>query len=135
MASRQRRLDPILALEPPIHRVVQIILVRPCHPELLRQRRGVPPARSGERGAGMRAGTEPSGEVELVQGYRNDGHRALRERPDGLEQFANWPLWLATQFGANGVDLFVAQRGEVGQRAGTHARAVAVELAQQARWA
>ena len=83
----------------------------------------------------MRAGTEPSGEVEFVQGYRNGGHRAVRERPDGLEQFANWPPWLATEYSANGVDLFVAQRGAVGQRACTQTRAVAVGLAQQARCA
>ena len=52
----------------------------------------------------------------------------------GAELDAHLP-WLATEHGANGVDLLIAQRGEVGQRAFSDARAIAVGLAQQERGA
>ena len=142
-------LDRVLAREQPVHRRVQVVLVRIGHAEVLGQRGGVPPARGGQlrmrrhdaRGhhrqhqlalaRGLAA--QQRREAQALHRQRHGVHMAVRARGGDLQRLRCRLQGLTAQRRTNGLDLRGRQTRQIGQRSLAHLRALAVRLAQQHR--
>jgi len=133
MARSELLFDCPLTFEQPVHRRVQIVLVGIGDLELFGQGGGVPPAGGGELGmrgddarghhrayqialAAPTRGHEPL-EAESLHGYTHGFDVAMRSRGNRLEEFVDGVKLLSAQDRADGEDLLVGQRGEVGEGA------------------
>ena len=133
--------------EEPIHRAIQIVLVGVADGELLRERRGMPPARGGELGVwrqharghhrthqiALRRGTrgDQLRKAQAVHGESNGLHVPVRARGNRLEEFCGRGERFAAQNRANGKDLLLGERRQISQRPFAYARALAEGFAQQ----
>ena len=68
MAPGQLLLDLRLALQEPVHGLIEVVLVGAFHPQLLRQAGGVPQPGGGELGAGMDQALEDHGQDQVALG-------------------------------------------------------------------
>ncbi len=149
VARGELLLDRVLAREQPVHRRVQVVLVRVGHAEVRCQRGGVPPARGGQlrvrrddaRGhhrqhqlalaRGLAA--QQRREVQALHRQRHGVHMAVRGRADDLERLAQRHEGLALQRAANDLDQRLGQMRQVAQRLVLDLAVLAVAAPQQVR--
>ena len=147
VARGQLLLDATLMLKKPIHRPIPLVLLACGHREFLRQRRGMPPPRSGELGmrrehARGHHRTHPIAfhaaargdqlrQPEPLHGHSHGLHVPVRVRGNRFEELAGRGECLAPQNGTDGEDLRIGERREIRQRPLAHARAFTERFAQQ----
>ena len=147
MARGQLLLDPVLAGEHPIHRLIQRVLVGVAHAEIRGQRGGVPPAGRGQLAVGLEDPGHDHGDDELAlpRGARRDErveaqplhgepdrlHVAVVGGGDDLEQRVGGREGLIAEHSAQEVNLLGRPLGQIGQGAVLDRAALAVALPQQ----
>jgi hypothetical protein len=154
MPGSQSVFDALLALEHPVHRVIQVILIGTGHAQHRTQGAGgglgAQPARHRQLGARLdhrrghhgahqvpvprRGGVDQGGHAQLGGGAHHRGHMPVRQAAGDVKRRGQitggrQALERALQF----VHLVLGPARQVGQRAGFHPAVVAVAFAQQHR--
>src|SRR5208282_4529906 len=133
MTGGQLLLDTLLALQQPVHRLIEIILAGILNPQLFRQRGGVPLAgrgqfrRGGDQSLGDHGdnqipfaaalGRDHGLQVEFTDHRQDSFHMAVGRGVSGSEQILWGDQGLAAQGAAQGFDPWLWPIGEIGQGA------------------
>jgi len=154
MPCGQRVFDGLLALEHPVHRVIQVILIGTGHAQHRTQGAGggldAQPARHRQLGARLdhrrsqhgahqvpvtrRGGVDQRGHAQLLGRAHHRGHMPVRQAAGDVKrpgQIARG--WQALERALQFVHLVLGPARQVGQRAGFHLAVLAEAFAQQHR--